>query len=171
MKIKRKKKFSPINQGYYGDNTASVELKKKLPSFYNNYLNQTKKTFTNLNNTYSEIKNDITYDIVYDLKPNLKKKAFTEKELKYEEMNNDVKEMKRDIGYKKPSIELFTDKSTSFQFLTGKFDSLNKINSNIVYKNRFYLAKKYGIDIKKDLYKIEIDNEDHLYKFRKHIPK
>jgi hypothetical protein len=76
----------------------------------------------------------------------------------------------KDIGYEKPSIELFTDKSTSFQFLTSIFENLNKLNSNIAYKHRYYFAKKYDIDIKKDLLKIEIENEDYLFKFRKNLP-
>ena len=167
---KKIKKFNPILHEYFRNNTTSIENKKNLPYFYNNYLNKTKKIFKNIKNTYSELKNDITYDLIYDKKIKFSRKTMTEKELKKEEITNDVKNIKRDIGYQKPSIELFTDNSTSFQYLTGMFDSLNKLSSNIAYKNRYYFAKKYGIDIKKDLLKIEIENGDQLDKFKKNLP-
>jgi len=170
-KIKKIKKFTPILHEYHRDNTTSIENKKNLPYFYNKYVNKTKKIFTDLNNTYNELKKDITSDIIYNKKPKLEKRGRTVvKDLKYEELNNEVKEMKKDIGYEKPSIELFTDKSTSFQFLTSIFENLNKLNSNIAYKHRYYFAKKYDIDIKKDLLKIEVENEDYLFKFRKNLP-
>ena len=170
-KKKKIKKFNPDLHEYNRDNTTSIENKKNIPFLYNNYLNKTKKTFNNLNNTYCALKNDITYDIIYDKKPKYKKRAFTEKDLKYEELTHEVREIKQDIGYEKPSIELFKNKYTSFQILSGMFDNLNKLNSTIAYKHRYYFAKKYGIDIKKELLKIEDENEDYLYKFQKTIPK
>lgn len=170
-KNKKNKKFNPILQEYNHDNTISIEYKKNIPYLYNNYLNKTKKTYNNLNTTYCDLKNDIIYDIIYEQKSKYKKRPISEKELKYEEIIQDVREMKQDIGYEKPSIELFTNKSSSFQYLSGMFDRLNKLDSNIAYKYRVYLANKYGIDLRKDLLKIEVENEDHLYKFQKTIPK
>ena len=169
-KHKKIRKYNPILHEYFRDNTTSIENKMNLPPFYNYYINKNKKIFKNINNTYSELKNDITYDLIYDKKIILPRKTMSKKELKKEEITNDVKEMKRDIGYQKPSIELFTDKSTSYQYLTGMFDSLNKLNSSIAYQNRYYFAQRYGIDIKKDLLKIEVENGDQLYKFRKNLP-
>ena len=165
------KKFNPEFHEYNRDNTTSIENKKNIPYLYNNYLNKTKKTFNNLNNTYCALKNDKTYNIIYDKKSKYKKRAFTEKDLKYEELTHEVREMKQDLGYVKPSIEFFKNKSTSFHILSGMIDNLNKLNSSIAYKHRYYFAKKYGIDIKKELLKIEDENEDYLYKFQKTIPK
>ena len=168
-KVKKIKKFYPLLHECLWEETTSTEKKKNLPHFYGNYLNKNKKVFGNLNVTYTELKNDIIYDTIYDKTSKVQKRAFT-KDLNYEELGHDVKEMKRDIGYEKPSIELFMDKSTAFNFLSGVFDRLNKLNSTIAYKHRHYFAKKYDIDLKKDLYKIETDNDNYLYKFRKKLP-
>ena len=170
-KIKKIRKFTPVLGEYFRDNTTSIEHKKNIPYFYNNYLNKNKNTFKKLNNTYSELIKDINNDIIYNKKPKLKKRVTTSNYSKNEEINNEVREMKKDIGYEKPSIELFTEKSTSFQFLTYIFDNLNNLNSNIAYQHRYYFGKKYGIDIKKDLLKIETEPDDYLYKFKKTIPK
>lgn len=168
-KVKKIKKFYPLLHECLWEETTSTEKKKNLPHFYGNYLNKNKKVFGNLNVTYTELKNDIIYDTIYDKTSKVQKRAFT-KDLNYEELGHDVKEMKRDIGYEKPSIELFMDKSTAFNFLSGVFDRLNKLNSTIAYKHRHYFAKKYDIDLKKDLFKIETDNDNYLFKFRKKLP-
>ena len=170
-KIKKIRKFTPVLHEYFRDNTTSIEQKKNIPYFYNSYLNKNKNTFIKLNNTYSEIKKDIINDKIYNKKPKIKRRVVTVNYSKKEEINNEVREMKKDIGYEKPSIELFQEKSASFQFLTCLFDNLNNLNSNIAYQHRYYLGKKYGIDIKKDLLKIETEPEDYLYKFKKTIPK
>lgn len=169
-KVKKIKKFYPTLYESHCEDTTSTEKKKNLPHFYGNYLNKNKKVFDNLNVTYTELKNDIIYDMIYDKTSKVQKRAFTDKDLKYEELNHDVKEMKEDIGYEKPSIELFMDKSTAFNFLSGVFDSLNRLNSSIAYKHRHYFAKKYDIDLKKDLFKIETENDNYLFKFRKKLP-
>ena len=169
-KLKKVKKFNPVLHEYHRENTTSIEKKKNVPFFYNNYLNKTKKVYGNLNITYSELKNDIVCDLLYDKKPKKKRIALTEKELKMEEFSNNIKELKEDIGYKKPSIELFSDKSTAFNYLTGEFDKLNKLNATIAYKHRHYFASKYDIDLKKDLLKIETDENEYLFKFKKNLP-
>ena len=169
-KLKKVKKFNPILHDYHRENTTSAENKKNVPYFYNNYLNKTKKVYGNLNVTYSELKNDITCDLLYDKKPKSKRKMFTEKELKIEEFSNNIKELKEDIGYEKPTIELFSDKSTAFNYLTGIYDKLNKLNATIAYKHRYYFANKYEIDLRKDLLEIGDDNDDYLFKFKKKLP-
>ena len=169
-KLKKVKKFNPVLREYHRENTTSIEKKKNIPFFYNNYLNKTKKVYGNLNITYSELKNDIVCDLLYDKKPKKKRIALTEKEIKMEEFSNNIKELKEDIGYKKPSIELFSDKSTAFNYLTGEFDKLNKLNATIAYKHRHYFASKYDIDLKKDLLKIGGDDNEYLFKFKKNLP-
>ena len=152
------KTYIPSYQDYHRETTISNEKKMSIPYLYNEYLNKTKKVYNELNKTYFDLKSDITNDIDYDKKPSKKKRAVTAKEIKYEEMHKDVKKMKRDIGYITPSTDLFIGTTSNFQFITNLSEQLNKLNSSIAYQHRYYLGKRYGLNKKKDLLKINFDD-------------
>jgi hypothetical protein len=161
------KTYIPSYQDYHRETTISNEKKMSIPYLYNEYLNKTKKVYNELNKTYFDLKSDITNDIDYDKKPSKKKRAVTAKEIKYEEMHKDVKKMKRDIGYITPSTDLFIGTTSNFQFITNLSEQLNKLNSSIAYQHRYYLGKRYGFDAKKDLLKINFDDNEYPANLKK----
>ena len=166
---KRTKRFYSSSKYSRRTNTTSNDKKKNIPYAYNNYLNKTKDAYNDMSKTFLDLKSDITNDVNYI---KTQKIAVTEKEIKYERMTNDVRKMKKDIGYKKPTNKLFNESSARFNFLLNKSEYLNKISSKIAYRHRYYLGEKYGFDAKKDLPKvnIDIDTESYLFKFRKNLP-
>lgn len=161
------KTYIPSHQDYHRETTISNEKKMNIPYIYNEYLIKTKNVYNELNKTYFDLKSDITNDVDYDKKPSKKKRAVTAKEIKYEEMHKDVKKMKRDIGYITPSTELFIETTSNFQFITNLSEQLNKLNSNIAYRHRYYLGKRYGFDAKKDLLKINFDENEYPANLKK----
>jgi hypothetical protein len=154
------KTYIPSHQDYHRETTISNEKKMNIPYLYNEYLNKTKNVYNELNKIYFDLKSDIMNDVDYDKQPSKKKRAVTAKEIKYEEIHKDVKKMKRDIGYITPSTDLFIETTSNFQFITNLSEQLNKLNSSIAYRHRYYLGKRYGFDAKKDLLKINFDEED-----------
>lgn len=170
--FKRKMKSSyPLSQERRRVNTESNDKKKNIPYIYNNYLNKNKNVFNELNKVYQEIKNDINYDIDLDKISNNKKKVMTEEEIKQELYNNEIKKTKRDIGYIKPSDELFIEKSAITQLINSASDHINNISSKIAYRHRYYLGKKYGFDPKKDLLKINVDPNSDDYQIKRKLHK
>ena len=167
---KRIKRFYSCNKDSRRKNTTSNDKKKNIPHAYKNYLNKTKDTYNDMSKTFFDLKSDITNDANYDDKR--QKMAVTEKDIKYERITNDVRNIKKDIGYKKPSDKLFNESSANFNFLLNKSEYLNKISSKIAYRHRYYLGQKYGFDAKKDLPKvnIDIDTDSYLFKFKKNLP-
>ena len=139
------------------DDYANPENKKILDE-YSDFLNKNIKK-----NNHKKKENDIDYD----KKPSKKKRAVTAKEIKYEEMHKDVKKMKRDIGYITPSTDLFIGTTSNFQFITNLSEQLNKLNSSIAYQHRYYLGKRYGFDAKKDLLKINFDDNEYPANLKK----
>ena len=166
---KKTKRFYSCNKDSRRMNTTSNDKKKNLPHAYNNYLNKTKNTYNDMSKTFFDLKSDITNDVNYAKKQKI---AVTEKEIKYERITNDVRKIKKDIGYKKPTNKLFNESSALFSLLLNKSEYLNKISSKIAYRHRYFLGKKYGFDAQKDLPKvnIDIDTENYLLKFRKNLP-
>ena len=161
------KTYIPSHQDYHRETTISNEKKMNIPYIYNEYLNKTKNVYNELNKIYLDLKSDITNDVDYDKQPSKKKRAVTAKEIKYEEIHNDVKKMKRDIGYIVPSTDLFIETTSNFQFITNLSEQLNKLNSNIAYRHRYYLGKRYGFDAKKDLLKINFDDNEYPVNLKK----
>jgi hypothetical protein len=161
------KTYIPSHQDYHRETTISNEKKMNIPYLYNEYLNKTKNVYNELNKIYFDLKSDITNDVDYDKQPSKKKRAVTANEIKYEEMHNDVKKMKRDIGYITPSTDLFIETTSNFQFITNLSEQLNKLNSNIAYRHRYYLGKRYGFDAKKDLLKINFDDNEYPVNLKK----
>ena len=163
------KRFYSCNKDSRRMNTTSNDKKKNIPHAYNNYLNKTKDAYNDMSKTFFDLKADITNDINYI---KTQKIAVTEKEIKYERITNDVRKIKKDIGYIKPTNKLFNESSARFNFLLNKSEYLNKISSKIAYRHRYYLGEKYGFDAKKDLPKvnIDIDTESYLFKFKKNLP-
>jgi len=164
---RKTKTFIPSHQDYHRETTISNEKKMNIPCIYNEYLNKTKNVYNELNKTFLDLKSDITNDVDYDKKPSKKKRAVTATEIKYEEMHKDVKKMKRDIGYITPSTDLFIETTSNFQFITNLSEQLNKLNSNIAYRHRYYLGKRYGFDAKKDLLKINFDENEYPANLKK----
>ncbi len=154
------KTFIPSHQDYHRETTISNEKKMNIPYIYNEYLKKTKNVYNELNKTFFDLKSDITNDADYDKKPSKKKRALTAKEIKYEEMHKDVKKMKKDIGYITPSTDLFIETTSNFQLIANLSEQLNKLNSNIAYRYRYYLGERYGFDAKKDLLKSNFDEND-----------
>jgi hypothetical protein len=113
------KTYIPSRQDYHRETTISNEKKMNIPYIYNEYLNKTKNVYNELKKIYFDLKSDITNDVDYDKQPSKKKRAVTANEIKYEEMHNDVKKMKRDIGYITPSTDLFIETTSNFQFITN----------------------------------------------------
>jgi hypothetical protein len=161
------KTYIPSRQDYHRETTISNEKKMNIPYIYNEYLNKTKNVYNELKKIYFDLKSDITNDVDYDKQPSKKKRAVTAKEIKYEEIHNDVKKMKRDIGYITPSTDLFIETTSNFQFITNLSEQLNKLNSNIAYRHRYYLGKRYGFDAKKDLLKINFDDDEYPANLKK----
>ena len=173
---KKLNKLAPLLHDFRRDGTRSIEHKKNIPHFYKNYINKTKTVYNSLNSTYSSLKSDITSDIIYNKRPESVKRIVAEKENDYSNKNARIREVKTDIGYKRPTVEFFTDTSLNFQLLTHTIENINHLNSIVAYNNRYYFGKKFGINIKKDLLKIQPENEtkntneDQLFKFRKTLP-
>ena len=77
-----------------------------------------------MSKTFLDLKSDITNDVNYI---KTQKVAVTEKEIKYERITNDVRKMKKDIGYKKPTNKLFNESSARFNFLLNKSEYFQNV--------------------------------------------
>ena len=65
--LTRKNKLKkPVLNEYIREITFSTEQKKNIPIPYKHYLTQTKEIYSNLDKTFSFLKNDIKYDLIHD---------------------------------------------------------------------------------------------------------
>ena len=167
----RKKK--PILNEYNRKITISTEKKKKIPIVYNHYLTQTKNIYNNLNNTYSFLKDDIIYDVIHDKEKHYKSQEKIKRLLskKYDEIDS----MRDNIIIKNiPIVEDYLNKIENknrkiILHTSWNVDELKDLNEDSAYKLRRFFAKKYGLEIKKNMFDININRDDFLVKFQKSL--
>ena len=180
---------------YIRTTTSSLEHKKKIPVIYNSYLNTTKNLYDSMNQTYTDLKNDIEYHNLVDIQKYQKKGEYAKKLLKKKYM--EIENMKDAISINKlPIVENYEknkkkeknknkekkgkkqdkenkgnnedNKMMEFSYL-WKFDELKNLNENIAFAHRKFFANKYGIELKRNLIDSDINVDDFLVKLKKSL--
>ena len=172
--LSRKNKLKkPVLNEYIREITFSTEQKKNIPIPYKHYLTQTKEIYSNLDKTFSFLKNDIKYDLIHDKEKHYKSEEKIKRLLlkKYDEIEN----MKEAINIKNiPLVDDFIkNKENKNQIMihnaTWNVDGLKHLNEDIAYKHRKFFANKYGIEIKKNMLDVDTNIDDFLVKYQKNL--
>lgn len=160
-KFRRKTKNSITNSPYNkinGENYFGYKQKKSPNN--NNFIIEAKNLTDKLGYTSTDIKNSILYDL--NERNSLNNENINLLLQKTNEHIGEIKNIKDDLNYQKPTNQLFHDKTLDFFNATNMSNVINNLNENIAYKNRSFLAKKFGLDLKKKDIFLSIESIDGL---------